>query len=272
MNTARQHQGISYFIKGDSGTWVIMLHGFCERSSLWKPIESFLPSNFRYLFIDLPGFGASTAIIADSIVKMADEIKMILKFLQIDEAIFIGHSMGGYVSLKLAKESGSLVKALGLVHSTVAADNEEKKSNRLKTISFLERNPLNAFLKVFVEGLFDPRNLTKKELIIEANELVSNNTVDGVTAGLKAMMNRLDSYDWLSETTIPMMILAGRNDGLIAIDKSIHEASLCRRGMIHVLENSGHLGMFEETELCGKYLNEFILWADRQQPEQALQN
>jgi pimeloyl-ACP methyl ester carboxylesterase len=268
MSKKGDYKGISYYTDGEGETWVVCIHGFCEQSTLWVPVKPFLPAGFRYLFIDLPGFGNSGSLAADSILKMAEAVKDVLSHLKINEAIFIGHSMGGYVSLQLAKETNSPVRALALVHSTASADNEEKKANRLKTISFLEKNPLQSFLKVFVEGLFNPVNLANKALVNQANELVSQNTVEGVTAALKAMMNRSGSYDWLAETNIPIMILAGRHDGLVGIDKSLHEASLCKRGMLHILENSGHLGLYEETELCGKYLNEFILWAERQQPVQ----
>jgi pimeloyl-ACP methyl ester carboxylesterase len=263
-----KHKDVSFFSKGETGIWVVFLHGFCERSTLWKPIEPYLPANFRYLFIDLPGFGNSNAVAAGSILEMAETVREILRILKINEAIFVGHSMGGYVSLQLAKEINSPVRALALVHSTASSDNDKKKANRLKTISFLEKNPLQAFLKVFVEGLFNPQNLGNKEMVHMANELVSQNTVEGVMAGLNAMMNRSDSYDWLAATNIPIMILAGRHDGLVGINKSIHEASLCKRCMLHILENSGHLGFFEETSLCGQYLNAFILWVERQQPVQ----
>jgi pimeloyl-ACP methyl ester carboxylesterase len=65
----------------------------------------------------------------------------------IDSCWMIGHSMGGYITLAFAEKFPGELKGLGLFHSTVYADDEEKKGVRLKNIEFIKKYGSAKFLE-----------------------------------------------------------------------------------------------------------------------------
>ena len=76
--------GIHYNEKG-SGFPVILIHGFCENLFIWKEVLNQLPDEFRFIALDLPGFGQSQAIESPhSIDDIADKL---LEFIEIAKLI-----------------------------------------------------------------------------------------------------------------------------------------------------------------------------------------
>lgn len=250
---------LNYSITGTAGPWLVFLHGFCEQLSLWEEVLPTL-DNYRILTLDLPGFGESKGFAFESLFEMGVEVEILLKQLAIEKPIVFGHSMGGYLAANMIVSEQLHPRALAMVHSTFSSDNEEKKQNRLKTIDFLAVHPLTSFLKVFVEGLFASNNAVNTIYIDQAKQMVSNNEKSSVVAALKAMMNRNDHYEWLQNTNLPILILAGREDTHVPLTTSIKEASLCRRGALIILDDCGHLGQFEQPRKVKIALENFILW------------
>ena len=94
---------------------LIILHGWGLDGSLYKTLAKQLANNWYVIVPDLPGFGKSEAppkpYRLDDYLK---EIKQLLKDQGVKEAVFVGHSFGGRLSMKMAVESPKLVKQLVL--------------------------------------------------------------------------------------------------------------------------------------------------------------
>jgi pimeloyl-ACP methyl ester carboxylesterase len=255
------YEGIHYRQFGNQGAWIVFFHGFCENMTLW---ESVLPNleHHRVLLLDLPGFGHSSTITCHSLSEMGQHVEGLFQHLQITNPILLGHSMGGYLAAEMIKSGTVKAKGLGMVHSTFHADSDEKKQNRDKTISFLNDHPLDSFLNMFIEGLFAEKNTTNKAFINQAKNLVSQNNTDAVQATLLAMKNRSDSCEWLKSTDLPIMIISGRYDRHVPTEVSLSEIALCKRGLLFVLENSGHISQIEEPMKTKKFIEDFMEWVD----------
>lgn len=266
MNIQSSSKGIYYRTLGSGKKSIVYVHGFCENMSLWDNVLSEIPG-YGQIMLDLPGFGLSNGLTFSSLKNMAEIVVEFLQENDISNPILVGHSMGGYLSLEILKNNLMPVRALAMIHSTFEEDSPEKKANRDKTIEFLEHNPLSAYLKVFVEGLFAPENAKNPILIEKANQIVSQNNSANVQAGLKAMRNRQGSLEWLRGTEIPVYIVCGQYDTHVPLMRSLHAASLCKTGMFSLLENSGHLGLLEEPEKIKKGIGEFTEWVDELDPE-----
>ena len=71
---------------------------------MWKPLLPQLSKNNTIITIDFPGHGKSGVISEiHSMELMAEVVDQLLQHLQISSATFIGHSMGGYVTLAYAE-------------------------------------------------------------------------------------------------------------------------------------------------------------------------
>src|SRR5690554_2956116 len=120
---------------------MVLLHGFLESSKMWDPLLPELSKDRKIITIDLPGLGESGVISEiHSMELMAEVIDSVLNHLQIASATFVGHSMGGYVTLAYAEMFPDRVEKIVLLNSTPIADSEERKEIRGRALKIIDRN------------------------------------------------------------------------------------------------------------------------------------
>ncbi len=126
------------------------MHGFLLISSIWDELVPLLSKKNKVIIIDLPGHGKSGCMAEiHSMELMAEVINFILEKNNIDQASFIGHSMGGYISLAFTEKYESKVNALILLNSTTEKDSAEKKINRDHFIKIIKYNK-EVFVKMAI--------------------------------------------------------------------------------------------------------------------------
>jgi len=260
LNTIYKGLPIHYEIQGE-GFPLIFLHGFNESSAIWQKILPELLAKYQCITIDLPGFGQSALPDFLSTKYMADAVRRVIDDLKLEKPTIIGHSMGGYVILELIQNYPNLASAAGLFHSTAYSDSEEKKSNRTKTYEFLERNPVDLFFKTFIQGLFAPFNF-KPSMTNQVETMVYQTEKKSVMAAILAMKEREDKTSVLKNSNIPWLFIAGKHDSLISLDQITLQSSFCKKSMVEILKNSGHLGMIEETSASQAAIIKFVEWVN----------
>ena len=57
---------------------------------------------------------------------------------------------------------------------------------------------------------------------------------------------------------MPVLFIIGEHDKAVPKKDMLEQTHLPDEAHIHILENSGHMGMVEETELSNEYLKSFI--------------
>ena len=249
------HQQLFYQAKGE-GVPVVLLHGFCEDHSVWQFLFDAV-SGCQLISLDLPGFGQSGVALTPDLSHMADLVALLLRKMDIEKCILIGHSMGGYISLAFAEKYGHMLKGLGLVHSSPYADTAEKKDKRTKEQKFIRSNGHQLYVAQLIPKLF--ASTFGDNAVI--NQLVTNAqayTVEGIIDGLEAMKRRPDRSEILRQLKCPVLCLAGKEDIVVSLEKSLAFACLPERSMMHFLPQVGHMGMFEATEKCREIITEFI--------------
>lgn len=255
-----QDSNIFYRVTG-AGKPVVLLHGFGEDGDIWANQIEFLKDHYQLIIPDLPGSGKSELITDMSIVGMAECIKELLN-IEVLEATttegvsLIGHSMGGYIALAFAEKHAALLNSFGLVHSSAYADAEEKKEARQKSIEFIKANGAYEFLKTAIPGLFyQPENNKACNDLVTAGK---NFTADALIAYYTAMINRPDRTEVLKTFTQPILFIMGQYDKAVPFDQSMEQSHLPNQAHIHILRNSAHMGMLEETEKTNAALLNFL--------------
>jgi len=236
------------------GKPLLLLHGFAEDGDVWKEQIKFLQDHYYLIIPDLPGTGRSALIPDMSIEGMSEIIKEIItieldKFPPGTEVVMAGHSMGGYIALALAEKYPHLLSSLALVHSSAFADSEEKKANRLKSIEFVKKNGAFEFLKAVITDLFTEtwanNNQEQVDRQIEKSRAFTD---ESIIAYYQAMIDRPDRTHVLKEFNKPILFIIGEHDKAVPFEQSMQQCYLPAQSHIHILRNSAHMGMFEETE------------------------
>lgn len=111
---------ISYRTIG-SGSDVILVHGMATNHAFWRlSLLLALARDHRVTVFDMRGHGNSSAPPQGYTTKdLAEDVKCLCDQLQIREAHFIGHSMGGAVALHFAILYPRMVKSLTIADSRV---------------------------------------------------------------------------------------------------------------------------------------------------------
>lgn len=241
---------------------VIFLHGFCEHAAMWEETIGYLTSsNFTYHTIDLPGFGKNEKTV-DSISAMSDFVIGYMDERGIELATIVGHSMGGYVALEMAAMHDSRVDAIGLIHSHAAADGPDKRENRLKLIDFVSRNGSKGFLKEFSKKLLSPVQ-SEKALREKAYHLVKDTKTEAIIAATNAMINRKDHTGTIQHCTKPILWVIGSLDTFVAPENVIIQAVSCPQSQVEILNDVGHLCMYEVPQKTAEVIDNFLTWSNQ---------
>ena len=265
-NKIRYQQSTIYYRSVGMGKKVMLLHGFAENGRIWDNQIDFLKKDFRLLIPDIPGSGQSEFIKNGNIAIYADVIRAILSddFKKEgntgpEEVTLIGHSMGGYIALAFAEKYPKQLASFGLFHSTAFADNEDKKMARKKAIQFIEEHGSFPFLQTSIPGLFTETFAEEHTLVV--NELINQSkgfNPSSLIQYYEAMMERRDSTRILKEFKKPILFIIGEKDTIIPLQSSLQQCYLPAQVDVHILKNSAHMGMLEETDKSTEIVYNFL--------------
>jgi pimeloyl-ACP methyl ester carboxylesterase len=253
-----------YYRQEGRGNPVMLIHGFAENGNVWNRQIDSLKENNLVIIQDLPGSGSSEMLegsvsiedYAELLKALADEVILNKNF---DSFCMIGHSMGGYITLAFAEKYPELLKSFGLFHSSAYADNEEKVVIRKKGIEFIWKNGTEAFLKTSVPNLFcEETRKEKPELITELFDIGKSISPQALIQYYEAMIMRPQRTEVLRNFNKPVLIIAGKNDTAVPLEASLQQMEMPAVSIVHILQHSGHMGMWEEVELSNSFLSNFL--------------
>ncbi|HSC54980.1 MAG TPA: alpha/beta hydrolase [Phnomibacter sp.] len=252
---------ISYSIAGKKGPTVLLLHGFGEDHLVFHQQVDALLHHCRLVLPDLPGSGESTYAreVCSSIDTMAHAMHALMQEVCDEPFVVLGHSMGGYITLAMAEQMPSRIAAFGLLHSTAFADSEEKKTNRKKSVEFIEQNGVFPFIKTTIPGLFGEvfaaDNPTVVGQLIERGRTFSP---QALIAYYEAMIARPDRTRVLQSAEVPVLFLIGDIDKPAPMADVLQQVHLAKNSEVKILRNTGHMGMLEQPQLTSETITAFI--------------
>ena len=254
----RYNGALIHFESKGEGDALVLLHGFTETSGIWHAFKENLSGKFHVITIDLPGHGESENIgSVHPMEVMADLVKAVLEELSVEQAVLVGHSMGGYVSLAFAKKFPGNIKGLGLFHSSSLADNEEARENRDKAIEVI-KNDHKDFLFKFIPDLFAPENRTKFNADIEQLvETAKKMSPKALIAAMEGMKIRSSTLDVLINATFPVMFIAGQKDTRVPFENIWVQMALTEVAYSLILKNVGHMGYLEARDQTLGFVQSF---------------
>ncbi|ALS26532.1 alpha/beta hydrolase [Paenibacillus cisolokensis] len=241
------------------GRTIVLLHGFCGSSAYWENMPALLEGAGRLIIPDLRGHGRSSAP-GDptyTMEQLADDVCELLDALEVDRAIVIGHSLGGYTALAFAERHADRLAGLGLVHSTPLPDDETGKANRLKTAESILAGGLREVVDGLAPKLFAPRHLeTMAEAVQRVKEIGYRASAHGAAAVTRGMRERPDRRAVLERTGVPVLLVAGAEDGIVPPEKvfAAHGPDTEKR----IIQNCGHMGMIESPAEVAQAIHSFV--------------
>lgn len=246
-----------HYTESGKGTTVVLLHGFLENTTMWQGLEFLLSARYRVICIDLLGHGKTENLgYVHTMSQMAEVVKSVLDELNIRRSFFVGHSMGGYVTLAFADAYPDNVKGLVLLNSTARPDTDEKKTGRDRAIAVVKENH-KSFIRTSIPMLFRSkcRKLYADEIALVKKEALKTSR-QGIIAALEGMKIRLDREVLLHFGPYPSMMILGRKDPVLNYDDLIDQTQGANTIVVE-LEN-GHMSLIEDRKEVQQTIFEFV--------------
>ena len=198
-----------------------MLHGFLENKGMWDFYISEFAKKNRVITIDLLGHGETECLsYVQTMEDNADAVHAVLAELRIRKAIFVGHSMGGYIALAFAELYPDTIKGLVLLNSTAKADSAERKINRDRAIIAVKQSFVN-FISLSIANLFSEANRERLSSEIEKVKKEALKTpLQGIVASLEGMKIRQDREVLLHLTPCPKLLILGEKDPVLNYEET----------------------------------------------------
>jgi pimeloyl-ACP methyl ester carboxylesterase len=242
------------YSRSGQGMPLVLIHGYPFDHTIWYDMVPFLENDFELLLPDLRGFGLSGVVESPfTIADMASDIAGLLDHLDIEKAYIAGHSMGGYIALAFAQQYPKRVLGLGLVSTRAIADTPEQKQGRYAAADEV----LRSGVQPVAESM--PTKLTPDERVQAfVRSLIVAQRPAGLVGALKAMAERDDSTSILSGFEFPVVIVHGKGDELIPVQRAQEIKAAIPHAVLMELPGIGHMPMMENPQATATTLKNLL--------------
>jgi 3-oxoadipate enol-lactonase len=246
-----------------AGLPVLFLHAFPLHRAMWEYQVNTLLSEqrFRLVTLDWRGFGESEIIAGVSTMEgFADDVVALMDTLGMQQAVFCGLSMGGYVAFALLRKYAERVKALVLADTKPEADSEEAKANREQVAKLALEVGTDAIADLQVPRLLAASTREQQpEVEVSVRRMIGGATPQGIAAAARGMALRADATDLLAHITCPTLVLVGEQDAVTPPTLAQQYAAQITGVRFAVIPQAGHLSNLEQPRVFTDLLRQFLL-------------
>ncbi|MBE9043746.1 alpha/beta hydrolase [Pleurocapsales cyanobacterium LEGE 10410] len=232
----------------DAESLMLLVHGAGGSSRHWQPMLSQLDSKLFPLAVDLPGHGATSGTVPNSIEAVADFLAAFLTALNLEQQIcYVGQSLGGLIGLQFALTYPQRVERLVL----------------MTTAAKIQLHP--DFLASALSGEWDLATLSQSfapEIPETVKNLVLNefrHTRLDLDAADFMGISQVDLSDAIITLEIPTMILTGGDDVIISPRKGrLLKKQLPNARLVNI-PDAGHYLQVEQPSEVAREIEGFLL-------------
>jgi 3-oxoadipate enol-lactonase len=242
-----------------TGLPVVLIHGFPFDHTIWQAQAAVLSSTYRVITPDLRGLGQSPAPEGTyHMDRLAGDIFALLDDLGIERAVWVGHSMGGYITMAALRLASERIMGVGLVATHPHADSDEKRAQRLASAeSVLQTGPAG-LVSDMIKVLFAPKVEATAPAAQGIARIMSNTAPVGIAGALRGMAARPASVDTLRNLAVPAVVITGAEDQVFALDMVQRMAGIIPQARLVVIDGAGHMPMIEQPDATTAALWSFL--------------
>ena len=210
---------------------IIFLHGWGSNKEIMRDSFSKYLSQYRQIFIDLPGFGNSSLSKPLDTKDYSNIINLFLESLHVSKKIIFGHSFGGKVATLLNPEILVLLSTAGIL-------NPKTLKTKLKIKIFKLLKPIcgDRFYKIF-----------------------ATRDVDGLSQNMYETLKKVVDEDFsevFSSFQKRALVYWGKSDKAVPIDNAYEIKSLIKDSKLRVYEGDHFFFLKNAEKICKDFLKD----------------
>jgi len=263
------------YLDSGSGPPVVFLHPTPLDSDYWRPLIENL-GGVRAIVPDLRGHGGSDlgsglpvgafTRVPDAPVltmaQLAGDVLALLDHLKVQQAVFAGCSIGGYVLLELWRRAPERMTGMAFVCSKPQPDAEANLQRRAANIASVREAGVGPLFDGMAQSLVGPTARSRHPEIVEELRARMTLTPEAAIAVQAGLATRPDSLPTVATITVPLLSIAGGED--TTVKPSEMEAFIaapvgCES---HVIPDAGHFAAYEQPEKVASLLAEWLKQAE----------
>ncbi len=255
----RQHQRIFYDEKG-SGPAIVLGHSFLCSGDMWEKQVPALVDSYRLINLDYRGHGQSGTIDHDfDVYDLLDDTLAILDELEIEQAVWLGLSTGGFVALRAALKVPERVRGIVVCDASAAAEPFYPRF-KYRTLGLGARLVgMRPFIPAVAPIMFGRTTLQENpELVEEWTPTFLSLELPSVLRFLKAIITRDSLLDRLSDIAVPTLVVVGEEDRGQPVPRARQIAEGIPGARLEIIPRAGHLSALEQPEAFNSVLLEFL--------------
>lgn len=264
-----------HYHEAGEGPVVILLHGGGPGGSGWSNFKQNLPTlsrRFRVLIIDQLGYGQTDKpeLKEPFYVASAKLIKGVMDTLGIEQADFVGNSLGGGTSLRLALDFPTYVRRLilmgpgGGAKSIISADPSE--GMKLLGGFYDEPGPSKERMWDILRVMTYDHTFLNDALLEERfAAAMAPGAREGALAALGSITSRapeeLPNQLWreLDQVAHETLLVWGRDDRTLPLDGAFLALKQIPNAHLHVFSRCGHWAQLEHRDAFDRLTIDFLL-------------
>lgn len=244
-----------------AGPDLVLLHGWGMNGAVWEALAESLSVDYRVTTLELPGHGHSS--FAEDLYSLQDWAAACLSAAP-EQAVWVGWSLGGQISIQAALMSPQRVTQLVLVAASpcfVQADDWPHAVVRGTLAGFAAtlrddpRSTLERFLALQVRGSAEARP-TLRRLRQDLSYRPDPNPT-ALDRGLE-LLRETDLRDQLAGLRCPSLWLLGERDTLVPAGVADDLKALLPMAHVQVLPGAGHAPFLSHGQESMAALKEFL--------------
>jgi pimeloyl-ACP methyl ester carboxylesterase len=249
-----------YSIVGN-GPAVFLTHGVGARRQVWEGVVEKLAPHFRCISYDLRGHGGSEGATEPfGLDEFVADLEALRARLGIEQAHFVGHSLGGMIVPAYARAHPTRVKSLALI-CTAAFRSPEAKASLSAFVKKIDSEGMPGVLDTLLDRWFTDQFRRDRPDIVDGRKEQMLNADPRVYRETYRVFATTEMSPWLSEIGAPTLVMTGEFDpgcGPVLNEKI---AAALPRSELVILPALKHSVLVEAPDVVSGVLRRFLLSA-----------
>ena len=236
-------------------TVVVWLGSLGSTAAMWEPQVAEFGDRSRCVMIDLPGHGGAPATPGPySIDGLADGVAGTLDQLGVVQAHLVGSSIGGMMTMSLARRHAARVDRLVLIGTSAHLPPASAWTDRAATV---RAGGTATVAEAVAARWVTPAYAAAHPVAVERFEAMISSVDREGYAGCCEAIAAMDQRDGLAQITAPTLVLVGRDDPATPVEHAEEIAAGVPVARLEVVPGA-HLPSVESADAVNALLAEHL--------------